>query len=83
MATMEMPDKVCRRLFMSSDNPPTTARRKHRIRNAGRGQISIKGTTHAKLKIVSEGLNKSMGQIVEEQVNEYLDRVGAPPPPRR
>lgn len=43
------------------------------MRNKTRGQISVRGTTHAKLKVIAESQNKSMSQIVEEDINRVLD----------
>lgn len=53
------------------------------VKNKTRGQISVRGTTHAKLKAGAEAQRKSMSQIVEEGINRYLDgqaqAVDSPP----
>lgn len=53
------------------------------VKKKTRGQISVKGTTHAKLKAGAEAQRKSMSQIVEDGINRALDSqaqaVDSPP----
>lgn len=58
---------------------PTESTKPVRRRNRGvRGHVSMKSETYSKLKMLAKQRKKSICKMVEEWIEQSLDKAGAP-----